>query len=234
MPASLITTVTVTFGTLGSVNLPVPDVGGWVSYGACLIIKFFVWCPYHTEYLTGLGNYFDDKQDYEPFATINELEEFYEENARIMESINPSLRDSPFSMNGTGGGPNDSIGGINDPDAPYVPVQAPANPTDLLFPDKNGVNGNPWFGGGINLQLSDPVEDTERTEYLSICVPGYGAYVGEGQADMACKLSWLITNTKFFVVMITLMDIVIILFIVIRYLPSAMKRFMKIIMDAMA
>lgn len=69
-PDSLIKIVTVDFGTLGSVPLPVPAVDLWLEYGRCGIQKFLAWCPEHSAMLDALPDYLNDR---EPFATIRSL-----------------------------------------------------------------------------------------------------------------------------------------------------------------
>jgi hypothetical protein len=60
----------VSFGTLGSVNIPLPNVSDWISYGVCSVTSFISWCPEHTAALLTTRTMFDAR---EPFGTLLEL-----------------------------------------------------------------------------------------------------------------------------------------------------------------
>jgi hypothetical protein len=224
-PTSLITTITVVFGDLGNVNLPVPDIGGWASYGVCTIVKFFTWCPYHTEAIRSAWIFFNENA--EPFATLNKLTDFIEETSAMINGIEPYIQEgSRMSINESGG--VGTLGNMNDPTDTDI-VELPVVPFYLLYPDLD-MNSNPWFGGSIDLTITPVEEDgSAKLEFLEICTENYGPYIGEGESNALCELHYLVTRTSFFVVLISVMDIVLILYVAFSYIPGYIKRWFKLL-----
>jgi hypothetical protein len=227
-PTGAFTTLAVSFGDIGTVNLPLPNVGGWISYGTCAVISYFTWCPEHTEALKGAGRSISDTV--EPIATMNDMIDFVQAAKARFDAVQPYISaSSMFSSSGEVGGAPRTMEDINGnpPDAPVVYAQYPI---DLFLGDEMDITANnPWFGGTLDLSV-EQVEAADRQAIIDTCVAGGLSYsVGEGAATMVCQLHYLITTSKFFLALITIMDVVIIGFIVFRYLPAYVKRFFNLI-----
>lgn len=220
-PDGLFTTIAITFGTLGSVNLPLPNVGGWVSYATCRVVSYLTWCPEHTEALMGKESILDTV---EPIATMNDMIDFVKESVALFKSVTPTIvGETAFSpdMNGVGGGPlgDTEVGDINDP--PEIPIY-------IFYPDIMGdMNKSPWFGGKMDL-TEEFEEAANKAEIISTCTNTMTDYLGNSQANMVCQLHYLITGTKFFTALATIMDAVLIFYLVFKYLPAYIKRWMNL------
>jgi len=199
--------------------IPLPNVGGWIAYGTCAIVSYFTWCPQHTEALMGP---FSIADTLEPLATMNDMIDFVKTNVALLKSVKPTIAgETAFSMNGTGGAPlgEADVGDVTNP--PEIPVY-------LLYPDITGnMNESPWFGGRIDLtQTAEEAADKELI--ISTCTSSLKNYVGEDQADMVCQIHYLIAGTMFFTALLTITDVFIIFFLIFRYLPGYIKRWMNL------
>jgi hypothetical protein len=224
-PTNGITVQTTLFGTLGSINFPLPNVAGWISYGTCTIVAYFTWCPEHSDALRNLGRTIGD--EVEPIATMNDMIDFVRGAKAQFDAIEPFIvQNSIFGMNGeTGGAPpmRDMNGQV-----PVAPNINGSLPIDLIA---GGDTANsPWFGGTLDLTYTDTTWEIDKAAVVANCIlGGMSATLGEGAATAVCEMHYLITTNKFFIGLITVADACLIFFIVFKYLPAYIRRFFNLI-----
>lgn len=225
-PTSLFTRIDVSFGDLGTIHLPLPDVGGWVSWMSCTVVKYFTWCPYHTARLQGIG--MSLAENTEPLATVTLLFDFAEEVKSQVEVINidPEIS-SPFDPISSGGGGEEEGGSALNSLPDSTAPEAPANAVELLMP---GVDSStsPWFGGSIDLTATTAA-DAGKAATIAECTSRFVYYVGSGAGEMVCKLRYMVMHSDIFVALLIALDAAIIFFLVFRYLPGYIKRGFKLI-----
>jgi hypothetical protein len=214
-PLGLLKQIPISFGTLGTVNFPVPDVAGWVDWAICTVVQYFMWCPEHTAALSGIRMTFGE--NVEPMATFNVLFNFIEETRAQIETLSLSpVAASPFDdITGEGGGP---VGSVTVGDAP----QAPANPVDMLMPGLDRTD-NPWFGGQVDLNIGTAVDPNKATT-IAACEERMNPYVGTGAGGAVCDLHYMVSNTSLFIALITIMDVALLVFLGFKYLPAYVRR----------
>lgn len=227
-PDGLITTITVPFGTLGSVNLPIPNVGGWISYATCSIVSYLTWCPEHTDAIKNIGRSIAETR--EPMATLNDLIDLASAIKSDVDNIRPySIQGSPLesNVNGIGGVNGDTIGDINGNPPTYLDINGNTYVELLTFRDN--INGNPWFGGQLDLSVGDSEEDPGKAAEIVTCIASCSPIVGDGAASGICELHYMLRNSKFFVALILAMDSALVFFIVFKYLPGWVRRLINMI-----
>jgi hypothetical protein len=171
-PLSLFVTISVNFGTLGSVPLPIPDIMGWIDYSRCAIQQFLSWCPEHTAALLSIMKLFNDR---EPFGTLLELEKGFTgiktELGSLITQGGEGEQFAPHSVIwGAGGGESgDAWSGI-------LP----------------SAKGTPWEAGG-QLDLSGVTDNSNvaiggetGTAYKAYCITATTAVIGD-MSDGFCS-----------------------------------------------
>jgi hypothetical protein len=200
-PPSLFALVTVSFGTLGSVPLPLPDIAGWIEYARCAIQKFLAWCPEHTAALTQLTSLEEER---EPIATMKSLSLFYND-----------IKDLYNSYDYVGGGESffytlGGVGGEKD--------DVPSEPLDILLPQLDRGN-NPWFGGEVDLTYTGTEGGEPSAEEYSACNARYARYLGEGASTGMCEFIYLYRRNPFFQLVTGIFDVFLAGFLAFKYLP---------------
>jgi hypothetical protein len=208
-PSSLITWITVDFGTLGSLSFPVPDVGGWLEYARCAIQKYFAWCPEHTAYLQSLTDIVTAEKD--PFATAADLGDFYSYAKQRVESTGLTA----------GGESNWPLSGGGEP--------ADGNVMDVLTPGLDR-GSNPWFGGQVDLAAGYS-QGGETPIVLNTCsaLSAVDQYWGDPVMFGVCRIVVTLKTSPIFQVLFTVMDMLLAIFMVFRYIPKTLNRLWNMI-----
>lgn len=163
-PVSLIVWQSLSFGTLGAVNLPLPDVGGWVSYGTCSVQRYMTWCPEHTAALMSIKDIFSER---DPFGTLLEIKDGFtvlQEQADILTTAGgegAGQQYTPYSIiMDVGGG--ESGGGT---------AWEGLNPS---------VEGTPWTGEPLSFENVDTsMEGGGEGGYYNVCLPVAEPIIGD-------------------------------------------------------
>jgi hypothetical protein len=170
----------VSFGSLGSVDLPLPAFDDWMQYGSCQIQQFLTWCPSHSEALAGIVQMFDK---YEPFGTVIEV-------TGSLSHLNDKLS-SQFAAGGEG-----------ESYAPYSVIFSSGGGEGAS--EWNGVlpavsNSSPWAGGDLTYKplnvFGSGIEgyggggeggSTTALGYVNYCKTIFEANLGLGAATGLC------------------------------------------------
>lgn len=139
--------ITIDFGDLGEIGLPVPDIGGWISYMICQVQYYFALCPSHIDAVVGL---LDLMNQYEPFGTINEMRLLISSVVDEINSYTWTSPDEPVSvLAGDSGGGDGRHGWLPTlpKDSPWMGGPVEFNPNAL---DLGGGEGDYEWGACKN------------------------------------------------------------------------------------
>jgi hypothetical protein len=197
--------ITIDIG-LGPFSFPIPAFDDWLEYSRCALQKYFAWCPEHTVYLQSLTNIV--RADKDPFATIADLGDFY-------SFIKQQVESTSLVAGGESNWPLDGGGERND-----------GNIMDILTPGLDRGN-NPWFGGQIDLasgysrggEYVTPMDITFCTMQSAM-----NKYWGEGVMIGVCQIIVTMKTSPIFAILITVTDMLLVIFMVFRYIPNTSKR----------
>lgn len=148
-PAAWYKMVEIDFGDLGVIGLPVPDIGGWISYWICQIQYYFALCPSHIDAVLSIRTLLNN---YEPFGTINELYTLIQITVDEINSYTWTSPDEPVStLSGDSGG-GDQHGWIPrlDPNSPWMGGPVEFNPNAL----ETGGGDSPYDWGACSNTLA--------------------------------------------------------------------------------
>ena len=144
-PAGLFTMTPVAIGSIATITLPVPDVGGWVDYVRCATFVYLSWCQEHTNMLISMVA---QMQTREPFGMLTEVGLAYQTIKDDVEGVatggDTGYDFSPQSYVFQGGGTGGDSSGFPGL-FPELPTDSPwiTGQFDFVTPLENeGVGGN--------------------------------------------------------------------------------------------
>ena len=210
-------------------TIPLPMVGEWIDYLRSAIVYYFAWCPQHTNMLKSVG---DVAMNKEPMASFTSMLDFVKSiqtllqtsqasgglDGSVVTSQEPDLfGDTATIGQGTGGGSGTD-----------VPASHGAGIWDLFVVGNFDPSTSFWTTGRIDLtSAAGKPYDGASDAYVDVCATKFNSIFGFFAVPF-CGVMGLMRYSNTISWVLLLIDLMVTLWIVIKYVPGWIKRMMEL------